>query len=270
MDAIGGRAIMRKRLTIIGSVVPLALLAAPAVGRPAPCATFAAHRGYVTAGATENGMRAIRAARAAGAPEVDLDLARTADSYVVLMHDQTIDRTTTGTGQVWDHSRSYLEDRVRLNDGGRIPTLAAVLHYASGSGVRLQLELKSTGGSAMVYRRIAAAIQSHGMASRVTLTSFSPARLRHAAAYIRGIPRALLSRTRVSPAQVRAADAARAEVRVASVTRHYVAALHAAGIKVGTWVVNNPTAFGPTTRKGVNFVTTDNVPAYRAYCGRQS
>jgi glycerophosphoryl diester phosphodiesterase len=260
---------MRKRLTVIGAVVPLALLATPAVGSPAPCATFAAHRGYVTAGATENGMRAIRAARAAGAPGVELDLARTSDSYIVLMHDLTIDRTTTGTGQVWDHSRSDLRDRVRLNDGSRIPTLAGVLHYASRSGVRLDLELKSTGDSATVYRRIAAAIQSHAMAGRVTFTSFSAARLRLAAKYVRGIPRALISRTRVSPAQVRAAAATRAEVRFSGVTSHYVARMHAAGISVGTWVVDDPTAFGPTTATGVDFFTTDNVPAYRAYCDGQ-
>jgi glycerophosphoryl diester phosphodiesterase len=260
---------MWKQPAITGAALPLVLLvllAAPAAARPAPCATYAAHRGYATASATENGMRAIRAARAAGAPVVELDLARTSDSYVVLMHDKTIDRTTNGTGHVWSRTRSYLRNRVLLNDRSRIPTLGGVLHYAARSGVRLQLELKSTGGSSKVYRRIKSAIQSHGMAGRVTLTSFAPTRLKLAATYVRGVPRALISRARVTPAQVRGAYATRANVRVDNVTTHYVTRMHAAGIKVASWVVDDPAAFQPTTDTGVDSITTDNVPAYRHYC----
>ena len=113
---------------------------------------------------------------------------------------------------------------------------------------------------------INSAISAYGMAGDVKLTSFSATNLTLAATYIPGVPRALLSGTRVTPAQVRNASAPRGNVQVNSVTTDYVAMMHAAGIEVGTWVVNAPATFQPTNDTGVDAITTDDVLAYRDYC----
>lgn len=261
---------MRKRLTALAAL-PLLLTAVPAGASPATCASFVSHRGYLGTGATENGMPAIRAARTAGAPWVEVDLARTSDDYVVLMHDRTIDRTTNGTGYVYRRTRSYLRNRVRLNDGSRVPTLDDVLGYASRTGLNVQLELKTTGTRARVYRRINNALTNHGMRHRVLLASFDPTHLRLAATYAPGVRRALISDTQVPPEQVRSVAGvrvARVNVWLVHVTPEYVATMHAAGYQVAARLVDEPDEFRAADASGVDSITTNNVPEYVAYCAR--
>ena len=89
---------------------------------------ISAHRGGPGPGLPENSLAAIRHAAETGAAFAEIDLARTADGAIVLMHDDTLARTTTGTGRVDD---TYLGDlrRFRLVDpygnetGEIVPTL---------------------------------------------------------------------------------------------------------------------------------------------------
>ncbi|GAA2598027.1 hypothetical protein GCM10010435_91750 [Winogradskya consettensis] len=62
-------------------------------------ATTAAHRGYWR-GAPENSLPAITQAIQHGAHIVEIDVQRTSDGELVLMHDDSVDRTTDGTGKV--------------------------------------------------------------------------------------------------------------------------------------------------------------------------
>ncbi|WP_290145569.1 glycerophosphodiester phosphodiesterase family protein, partial [Muribaculum intestinale] len=68
-----------------------------------------AHRGDWRSG-TENSLRAIRRCIDMGVDIVELDIAMTRDSVLVLMHDETIDRTTTGSGRVSDYTLEQLKD----------------------------------------------------------------------------------------------------------------------------------------------------------------
>jgi len=52
----------------------------------------------------ENSIPAIQSCIAMGVDMVEIDLAMTKDSVLILMHDKTLDRTTTGKGKVSDHS----------------------------------------------------------------------------------------------------------------------------------------------------------------------
>src|SRR5690606_27481534 len=67
---------------------------------PAGTAYVAAHRGDLTA--PENTIPALEAAIASGADFVEVDVQLTADGVPVLMHDWTVDRTTDGSGYVWE------------------------------------------------------------------------------------------------------------------------------------------------------------------------
>jgi glycerophosphoryl diester phosphodiesterase len=105
-----------------------------------------AHRGHSTA-APENTLAALSAAWQAGATVAEIDLRMTADGELVLMHDQTLDRTTTGRGPV---SQSSLAELKRL-DGGSwfapafagepIPRFDEVLDWSRGK-IGLLVELK--------------------------------------------------------------------------------------------------------------------------------
>lgn len=106
-----------------------------------------AHRGNSCC-APENTLAAIEEAFKAGADYVEVDVRLISDGTAVLMHDERVDRTTSGTGLV---SEMTLEEIKRLDAGcwfdakycgEKVPTLAEALRAAAGKG-RLLLDVKS-------------------------------------------------------------------------------------------------------------------------------
>lgn len=95
-----------------------------------------AHRGNWRE-APENSVWAVKKAIEYGANMAEIDLALTKDSILILMHDKTIDRTTTGKGKPQDFTLSEIQ-QFYLRDGAghptqmRIPTLEEVLKVAKG------------------------------------------------------------------------------------------------------------------------------------------
>ena len=99
-----------------------------------------AHRG-VWSTAPENSLGAIRAAAELGVEFVEIDTQATADGHLVVIHDKTLDRTTSGKGVVGASSFATVRDaRLRTGAGGetvaltdeRVPTLEEVLEEARG------------------------------------------------------------------------------------------------------------------------------------------
>lgn len=97
----------------------------------------------------ENTMLSFIAAREAGADGIELDVQMTKDGELVVIHDETVDRTTNGTGFVnnftykelakLDASYSYSQYQGKAF----IPSLVEVLDWAAESGVLLNIELKN-------------------------------------------------------------------------------------------------------------------------------
>jgi glycerophosphoryl diester phosphodiesterase len=119
----------------------LARLAKPEAGL-----MIAAHRGAHRR-APENSLAAIEAAIAEGADIVEIDIAVTTDGTPVLMHDRTVDRTTTGKGRIEDKTASEVAAlRLKERDGRPSdeapPTLARALALACGR-ILVDLDLKS-------------------------------------------------------------------------------------------------------------------------------
>ena len=99
--------------------------------------------------APENSLAALRAAILLGVDVVETDVRLTADGRVVLLHDGSVDRTTTGTGAVSGYTLAALQ-RLRLTDGPAgdfsceaVPTLEDALALSVGRVV-LELEVKDT------------------------------------------------------------------------------------------------------------------------------
>jgi glycerophosphoryl diester phosphodiesterase len=104
---------------------------------------FIAHRGGIVAGYPENTLAAFREAIAHGAEVIEIDLRGTKDGAVVVMHDDTVDRTTNGRGAVADLTLA----QVRALDAGggeRVPTYEEVLQLVAGTGVKLLLDIKQS------------------------------------------------------------------------------------------------------------------------------
>jgi glycerophosphoryl diester phosphodiesterase len=94
----------------------------------------AAHRGDWR-NAPENSLLAYKLAIEMGVDIIEIDLARTSDGVVVIMHDQTIDRTTDGKGKPSDYTYEQLKKFHLKNGLGRltrntIPTLEEVMLMA--------------------------------------------------------------------------------------------------------------------------------------------
>lgn len=115
---------------------------------------LSAHRAGAGPGLPENSLAAMDASIAAGALFLEVDVAQTADDALVLMHDRTVDRTTTGSGAVPELRLAELR-AMRLRDpDGRVhpappPTLGEALAHVHGRAM-LQLDPKGVGPRELV------------------------------------------------------------------------------------------------------------------------
>lgn len=106
-----------------------------------------AHRGF-SAEYPENTIAAFKAAVAAKADYIELDVHLSKDGEIVVMHDDTIDRTTNGTGFVNDYTVAELKkfDAGAWFDhafvGERIPTLLEAIDLVENTSTRLCVEIK--------------------------------------------------------------------------------------------------------------------------------
>lgn len=96
-----------------------------------------AHRGGSAKGFPENCIETFERAITFAPAIIETDIAMTKDSVLVLMHDDKLDRTTTGTGFVSDYTYSelqsfYLEDYQKTKTSYKIPTLDEALQWGKG------------------------------------------------------------------------------------------------------------------------------------------
>ncbi len=131
-----------------------------------------AHRGY-SAKYPENTISAFKAAL----PHVDgieLDVQLTRDGRLVVIHDETVDRTTNGSGFVKDMTLRQLR-LLRTESGERIPTLEEVLVLIEPSDITLNIELKT---DRFAYAGIEyltwLAVTEFKLEQRVVFSSFNP------------------------------------------------------------------------------------------------
>lgn len=128
---------MKLKLLILASTISLSVSAQNKI-------QVTAHRGDWR-NAPENSLRAFQYAAQMGVDIVELDLKKTKDGVVVIMHDGTIDRTTNGKGKPADYSFDEIRKFGLRNGIGRvtknqIPTLKEVMLALKGTGVKVNLD----------------------------------------------------------------------------------------------------------------------------------
>ncbi len=227
-----------------------------------------AHRGGSSA-APENTAVADEVARRAGAEWIEIDVQPTKDGVPVILHDATVDRTTDGTGAV----RSLTAAQVAGLDAGswfapayagqRVPTLASQLDGFKTRGGNLLLEVKGEHTRETVDR-IVAEIRRRGMSRRVFVQSFEPQHLRWVRELAPELPRGLL-RSTLDPDPVTIAKdlelSAYNPSDAAFETRPgIVADLHAVGVAVNVWTIDDANRWNALEKAGVDGIIT-NRPA---------
>ena len=128
--------------------------------------TVTGHRGAAGL-APENTIAAFQTALDLGCDAVELDVQLSKDGRLAVIHDETLDRTTDGSGRVADRTMSELES-LDAGDGEKIPLLTEVFDLLKDSGMTIQIELKGPGTALPTSELIIA----RGMEKRVRLTSF--------------------------------------------------------------------------------------------------
>lgn len=137
-----------------------------------------AHRG-ASGHAPENTMAAFRKAVALGATFIETDLQLSRDAHFVAVHDETVNRTTSGCGSVHDLTLAELRE---LDAGSwfgsefcgeRIPTLEEILQFSKKNDVVFYLEMKPSGAWGGEHA-VVAALRESGEIPRAVVISFDP------------------------------------------------------------------------------------------------
>ncbi len=239
---------------------------------PWPYPLWIAHRGAGKL-APENTLAAFRVGAEHGYRAFECDVKLSADGVPFLLHDATLERTTSGLGTAGVQSWSELS---RLDAGGwhspgfggePIPTLQAIARYCVRNQHALNIEIKPTPGDAQRTGRVVALEAAHlwaGQAVAPLLSSFDPEALEAARLAAPDLPRALLLDT------LRDGwfEQAQALGCVAVVTHHalmdaaLIGRLHGAGLRALVYTVNEVAEAQRLIGLGVDGMITDAVDRF--------
>jgi glycerophosphoryl diester phosphodiesterase len=215
----------------------------------APRPIIIAHRGDKSH-APENTLSAFKLAAEKGAQTVEFDVKLTADGCVVVLHDQTVDRTTNGKGDLRHFSLAALRDLDAGSwfseqfRGERIPTLAEVFETV-GRGVYMNIELTNyaTPGDDLVAKAVEL-VKERRLQERVLFSSFFARNLRKVRRLLPEVPRGLLAWAGGLGLSARAfgwrGDYYALHPYLSDVHAGLVDRLHAAGKRLNVWTVNAP------------------------------
>lgn len=143
-----------------------------------------AHRGY-SAKAPENTMAAFELALEAGADGIELDVHLTKDGEVVVLHDETVNRTTSGKGSVREYNLAELKELDAGSwfapeyAGEKVPTLRQVLDLLKGRDVLLNIETKTALGFEQLNERLVPLLDKYDRWERTIISSFNHYSLAH-------------------------------------------------------------------------------------------
>ncbi|RKY04141.1 glycerophosphodiester phosphodiesterase [Candidatus Poribacteria bacterium] len=201
----------------------------------------------------ENTLRSFKKALELGVDYIETDVRVTSDGYLVLMHDETVDRTTNGSGRV---DRLTFEEIRRLDagQGERVPTLEELLDLAEGR-VGLHIELKD--GRAL--ERVVRLVEAKGMVDEVFLTSGDPELLKKVRELNPQIKTELIFGDPPEDAVARAleAEAKRISCHHKFLTREFVREAHESGLEVIAWPPNTIEEMRKALDFGVDLICTD-------------
>lgn len=224
--------------------------------------TIIGHRG-ACAHEPENTLRSIRRALADGADMIEIDV-RFVDGEILVFHDDTLERTTDGSGPVYALTFPQLR-ALNAGQGEQIPTLAEVLAL-TGARVTLNIEFKD----AASVSPVCALIESHPRED-VLLSAFVWENLREARRLSPTVPIGVLTEE-AGGAALAVADTLRAASLHPSLkvlTPHYVAEARARNLPVLPYTVRTEAELEKVRASGADGCFADDPAWVRArFAGR--
>ncbi len=223
-------------------------------------AEITAHRGAKVA-APENTLAAFRAALDAGADFVELDVQRTRDGQVVVIHDGDLMRMgddprkvgdmTLAEIQAVDIGRKYAPQFA----GERVPTLEQAIDLVRGRA-KINVELKYNVPDPGLAPAVAELLRSQDFLDQAVVTSLDYGALKEVRRIEPGLKTGHIVTAAVGDVVRTTADFL--SLNSARASASLVRRAHAAGKDVAVWTVNDPEVMLRMVERGVDNVITDN------------
>ena len=244
---------------------------------------FAAHRGGAALW-PENSLLAFGNALALGADYLELDVHLSRDGEVMVIHDATLERTTTGSGPVRERTAAEL-GALRLKDRGGavtaepVPTLDQVVALAAAGKRQMLLEIKTDERRQRypgIEEKVFAVLDRHGYTPFAIVMSFEGGTWRRLRQLRPDARTGALYSARALPTPaieaelqtLRQAGVVFVGLEQRTVTADVARQARLAGLTLGVWTVNEREAIERFIGHGVGIVITDRPDLAKAALGR--
>jgi glycerophosphoryl diester phosphodiesterase len=218
------------------------------------------HRGAMGYG-PENTLVSFERGLELGADWIELDVHLSADGELVVIHDETLERTTNGHGLVREHTLAELR-QLDAGHGQHISTLGEVLDWARARNTVVDIEIKN---APIFYDGISEAVvdvvKKADMVDQVIVISFDHAAVKRVKALEPRVATGVLYSCRPTDGGIALARAANAEAVLPHwpyVTKEDVAQAHAAGLSVAPWASSDPEVLRHLVECGVDAIASNH------------
>jgi len=187
-----------------------------------------------------------------GVDAVELDVRKTKDNQIVVIHDADIKRTTNGKGSVGELTLKEIKG-FSAEGGEKIPTLQEALDFLDKK-VKVFVELKEAG----IEEQVLTIVHERGLEKNVVIVSFLEEALKKVRELDSDIETGLIYAVHRNP--VKAALELKANYLLALYRFTHTANVkkaHDNGLKVVVWTINNPKEVEEYAKKGVDGIASD-------------
>ena len=228
-----------------------------------------AHRG-ASSTSPENTLASFDEAIRLGAQIVEFDVRLSSDGVPVVMHDPAVDRTTDGTGFVHELTAAEIALLHVVGDA-TVPTLDEVLDALTGRAAAA-IEIKNIPGEPAfdpagepIVEAVHAGLERVGFRGPALVISFNPASIAASKAIAPDVATGFLTTDTIDPREALAFAVAQGHDMVLPGTRAsipageaFVEEVHAAGIRAGTWTVDDPDTVRMLFDRGFDVVASND------------
>ncbi len=209
------------------------------------------HRG-ARAYEPENTLRSFQKAIELGADAIELDVRKSKDNYIVVIHDDNIEKTTNGEGLVSNLNLNQIKS-YSANKNEKIPTLEEALDFI-GNRVKVFVELKELG----LEEKVLDIIYRKGLENSVVIVSFLEGVLKRTRELDAKVEIGLVYAKHKNP--IKAALELKAQFLLGFyrfVHTTNVQKAHENGIKIIVWTINSAQEVADFKEKGVDGIASD-------------
>lgn len=223
--------------------------------------------------APENTIPSFQKAIELGADGVEFDVQLTKDGEVVVIHDETVDRTSTGNGRVCDY---ILQELRYFNFNKRgisepkympIPTLDDVLRFLGPTSLDINIELKT----GIIYydgleQKTTAIVKGYGLSERVLYSSFNHYSVKKAKELDPAAKTALLCGNGILATGEQCEKIGAYALHPNTAQMRYPGLIedcHKRGIKVNVWTVENDMDFAFAKEHSIDGIFVNDIVRFK-------